>query len=193
VNRQVAPPVHNVRFSPERRAAIPLRLIVGYGFIAHGPRTMSDSRISLRSVNGDRAAFMPLLLEADESQSVVRAYLNDGQLLELVAAGQPVGVALLTSPEPGAIEIKNIAIAREYRDQGLGRAAIECLAARARGAGAGRLLVGTADSCGRTIAFYRSCGFREVGRIPGFFDAYPEPVVEDGVQAHDMVRFEMVL
>jgi putative oxidoreductase len=36
VNRQVAPPVHNVWFSLERWTAIPLRLIVGYGFIAHG-------------------------------------------------------------------------------------------------------------------------------------------------------------
>ena len=136
---------------------------------------------------------MPLLLEADESESVVRAYLNDGELLELVVAGRPVGVALLTSPEPGAIEIKNIAIVREHRSRGIGRAAIGCLADRAKGRGADRLLVGTADSSGRTIAFYRSCGFREVGRIAGFFDAYPEPVVEDGVQAHDMIRFERVL
>jgi len=154
---------------------------------------MSDPGIVLRSVNGDRAAFIPLLLEADESEPVVRAYLNDGELLELVAAGQPVGVVLLTSPEPRAVEIKNIAIGREYRGQGIGRAAIGCLAVRARGAGADRILVGTADSSGRAIAFYRSCGFREVGRIAGFFDAYPEPVVEAGVQAHDMVRFEMIL
>jgi hypothetical protein len=57
---------------------------------------MSDPKITLRSVTGDRAAFMPLLLEADESERVVRAYLNDGELLELVVAGEPVGVALLT-------------------------------------------------------------------------------------------------
>ena len=36
MNRQVAPAVHSVWFSLERWAAIPLRLIVGYGFIAHG-------------------------------------------------------------------------------------------------------------------------------------------------------------
>ena len=58
---------------------------------------MSDPGIVLRSVNGDRAAFIPLLLEADESEPVVRAYLNDGELLELVAAGQPVGVVLIAT------------------------------------------------------------------------------------------------
>ena len=36
VNRKVAPPINNVRSSLERWAAIPLRLIVGYGFMAHG-------------------------------------------------------------------------------------------------------------------------------------------------------------
>jgi putative oxidoreductase len=36
VNRQVAPPINNVRSSPELWSAIPLRLIVGYGLIAHG-------------------------------------------------------------------------------------------------------------------------------------------------------------
>jgi ribosomal protein S18 acetylase RimI-like enzyme len=154
---------------------------------------MANWEITLRSVDGDRAAFVPLLLEADESESVVRAYLNDGELLELVANGQPVGVVLLTSPEPEAIEIKNIAIRREHRNQGIGRAAIGCLADRARACGARRLLVGTADSSGRTIAFYLSRGFRNIGRIPRFFDAYSEPVVEDGVLAHDMVRFEMLL
>jgi ribosomal protein S18 acetylase RimI-like enzyme len=154
---------------------------------------MAKWEITLRCVDGDRAAFVPLLLEADESESVVRAYMNDGDLLELIVNGQPVGVVLLTSPEPAAVEIKNIAIRREHRGQGIGRAVIECLAARAKGHGADRLLVGTADSSGRTIAFYRSCGFRDAGRIAGFFDAYPQPVVEDGVQAHDMVRFQMIL
>jgi hypothetical protein len=76
---------------------------------------MADWEIALRSVDGDRNEFVPLLIEADESESVVRAYLNEGELLEIVANGQPVGVVLLTSPEPAAIEIKNIAIGREYR------------------------------------------------------------------------------
>jgi ribosomal protein S18 acetylase RimI-like enzyme len=155
---------------------------------------MSDPEITLRSVYGDRTAFVPLLLEADESEPVVRGYLNDGDLLQLVADGQPVGVVLLTLPEvAAALEIKNIAIRHEDRGRGIGRAAIACIAAHARARGANRLLVGTADSSSGTIAFYRACGFGDAGRIPGFFDAYPEPVVENGVQAHDMIRLEMIL
>jgi N-acetylglutamate synthase-like GNAT family acetyltransferase len=154
---------------------------------------MASWEITLRSVDGDRAAFVPLLLEADESEFVLRRYVNDGELLEIVVNDQPVGVALLTSPDPASVEIKNIAITCDYRGRGFGRAAIACLAARAKRCGARRLLVGTADASPATIAFYQSCGFDQAGRIAGFFDAYPEPVVEDGVRAHDMIRFEMAL
>ena len=45
----------------------------------------------------------------------------------------------------------------------------------------------------RTIAFYRSAGFSDDGVRAGFFDAYPEPVIEDGRTAHDMVMFSMEL
>jgi ribosomal protein S18 acetylase RimI-like enzyme len=140
----------------------------------------------------DREALVPLLLEADESEEVLRSYLDDGDLYRIVADGQDVGVVLLL-PEDEDVEIKNIALAESYRGRGLGRAAIEAIARRAREDGASRLLVGTADSSIGTIAFYRRVGFRDAGRIEGFFAAYPEPVVEDGVVAHDMVRFEMDL
>lgn len=160
---------------------------------------MPDPLITLRRVDGDRGAFIPLLLEADESEPMVRGYLEDGELFELTAdlggpaAAEAVGAVLLTPTEPDAIEIKNIALRAEHRGRGLGRAAIGAIATEARSRGAPRLLVGTADSSLGTIAFYRACGFRPTGRLEGFFDTYPEPVIEDGVQAHDMILFEMPL
>jgi ribosomal protein S18 acetylase RimI-like enzyme len=140
----------------------------------------------------DREALVPLLLEADESEQVLRTYLDEGDLYRLVADGEGVGAILLIR-DGLEIEIKNIALAEVYRGRGLGRAAIDAIARHARDAGATKLLVGTADSSTGTIAFYRRVGFRDAGRVEGFFDAYPEPVVEDGVVAHDMIRFEMDL
>jgi ribosomal protein S18 acetylase RimI-like enzyme len=141
----------------------------------------------------DREALVPLLLEADESEPVLREYLHRGDLYRIVLEGELVGAVLLIPEGSGAVEIKNIALAVEHRGLGLGRAAIEAVVERAREGGAARLLVGTADSSLGTIAFYRRVGFRDAGRVEGFFDAYPEPVVEDGIVAHDMVRFEMEL
>lgn len=54
-------------------------------------------------------------------------------------------------------------------------------------------MVGTADTSAGTTEFYRRVGFLDAGRIAGFFDSYAEPVVEDGLVAHDMVRFELPL
>jgi ribosomal protein S18 acetylase RimI-like enzyme len=150
-----------------------------------------SARIELRHV-ADREALVPLLLEADESEAILRSYLHDGDLFRIVADREAVG-AVLVIREGDHLEIKNIVIAEAHRRRGLGRAAIEAIADLGRGSGARRLVVGTADSGVGTIAFYRQAGFRDAGRIEGFFDAYPEPVVEDGVTAHDMVRFEMPL
>ena len=141
----------------------------------------------------DREALVAILLEADESEPVLREYLHRGDLYRIVLEDELVGAVLLIPEAPDAVEIKNIALAEEHRGRGLGRAAIDAVADLVRGSGAARLLVGTADSSIGTIAFYRHVGFRDAGRIEGFFDAYPEPVVEDGIVAHDMVRFEMDL
>jgi len=158
---------------------------------------MPEALITLRRVDGDRRAFVPLLLEADESELVLRSYLDEGELYELLvvdaSAEAPVGALLLVLAEPGAVEIKNIVLGREHRRRGLGRAAIQAIAAHARTQGNERLRVGTADSSVGTIAFYRACGFDDAGRVEGSFDSYPEPVFEDGVRAHDMVLFEMRL
>jgi len=140
----------------------------------------------------DREALVPILLEADESEPVLRGYLHDGDLYRIVADDRGVGGVLLITEGDG-VEIKNIALVESARGKGLGREAIEAIVELARGSGAARLLVGTADSSLGTIAFYRRVGFRDVGRIEGFFDAYPEPVIEDGIVAHDMIRFEMRL
>lgn len=152
---------------------------------------MSVGRVRLEPVV-DREALIPLLLEADGSETVLRTYLHEGDLYRIVADGEEVGAVLLIREEDD-LEIKNLALAEAHRDRGLGRATVEAVATLARRAGVSRLLVGTADSSVGTVAFYRRVGFLDAGRIEGFFDAYPEPVVEDGIVAHDMVRFEMPL
>ena len=65
------------------------------------------SRVRLEPAE-DREALVPLLLEADESESILRSYLHEGDLYRIVADGEEVGVVLLI-PEGGALEIKNVA------------------------------------------------------------------------------------
>lgn len=148
-------------------------------------------RVSLQPAT-DREALVPLLLEADESEPVLRTYLGRGDLYRVLAGGEDVGAVLLMREGDG-LEVKNIALHEAHRGRGLGAATIEVVADLARDAGAARLVVGTADTSADVRRFYRRCGFREEGRRIGFFDAYPDPVVEDGITAHDMIMFSREL
>ena len=56
-----------------------------------------------------------------------------------------------------------------------------------------RLTVGTANSSLDAIRFYQKAGFRMSGVNRGSFDAYPEPIWEDGLRARDMIMFELAL
>jgi ribosomal protein S18 acetylase RimI-like enzyme len=150
------------------------------------------SEVELTLVRRDREPFLPLLLEADGSERVLRSYMNDGDLFEIRAEGRSVGICLLLE-EGDSVEIKNIALEEGSRGRGIGRLAIRAAADVARERGARRLVVGTADTAEGTIAFYRRVGFRDDGIRPGFFDAYPEPMVVDGRTTHDMVMFAMDL
>jgi ribosomal protein S18 acetylase RimI-like enzyme len=138
---------------------------------------------------------LPLLLEADGSEAVVRAYLDDGVLLAIVEGDDEVGVALVVPvvEDLGARELKNLAVSAPHRRRGVGTRTVALLADRLRDEGVTRLIVGTAETSTDALRFYRRCGFRVRGRRAGYFDAYLEPVVEGGVVAHDMVMLEMDL
>ncbi len=148
--------------------------------------------IALQPLEGDRERWLPLMLEADESELIVRGYMNEGELLAIVEGGETVGI-MLVLPDGSQLEIKNFAVTEEHRGRGIGSAAIEAAADRARAAGYERLTVGTADSAPATIGFYLRAGFARAGAREGFFDDYPEPVIEDGIVAHDMVMFSREL
>ena len=64
------------------------------------------------------------MLEADDSDEVVRAYFEQGDLHVVASDGVEVGV-VLTIPDGDDLEIKNIALTPEHRRRGIGTAALE--------------------------------------------------------------------
>ncbi|QKS73148.1 GNAT family N-acetyltransferase [Paenalkalicoccus suaedae] len=137
----------------------------------------------------DRERLVPLLVEADESELIVREYLHEGDLFEVVNPNeQVIGVALVVPTEnPDTKEIKNIALTPDARGHGYGRRMIDYLCEHYAPAGVAQMLVGTANSSIDNLIFYQKVGFRMHAIKHGFFDAYPEPIVEHGIQARDMV------
>ena len=148
--------------------------------------------MDIRLVTRDKERFLPLLLEADEQESMIDRYLSRGDLFVLFDEKEaPLAVAVVTKEGEGVHELKNLAVAAPFRRQGLGRLMVRFLLGRFRGGGV--MLVGTGDSPA-TLEFYESCGFRASHVEKDFFvENYDHPIVEDGRVLRDMIYLRQEL
>lgn len=142
--------------------------------------------MTIDRVTEDKRRYMPLLLEADEQESMIERYLDEGEMYVMSDGGAAVAVCVLVPYGGRDVEIRNPAVAAEYRGRGyermmIGHALDVC---RPR---YGRVYVGTGD-VPSTVGFYRACGFRHSHRVANFFtDNYDHPIVECGTVLRDMV------
>lgn len=146
-------------------------------------------RTSLEKVEGNREAFLPQLLLADESEVAVRKYLDKGTLYKINCGELLVGVALVIPQTDTTIELKNIAIVPKYQGKGIGKKILRQLTEECQKNGYQTVLVGTANSSIDNIAFYQKAGFRMEAIEKDFFSHYPEPIYENGIRALDMIFF----
>ncbi|WP_246363842.1 GNAT family N-acetyltransferase [Halobacillus locisalis] len=114
---------------------------------------MKDSFLIQRTKNHE--ALLDYLLMADESEDVVRSYYDQGELYELIYDHATIGACLMTFPEGGIAEIKNIALSEDVRGQGLGKRTIAWLVDHYKGRGYKQLIVGTSNSSLENLAFYQ--------------------------------------
>ena len=124
--------------------------------------------MNIVEITADKKKYLPLLLLADEQESMIDRYLDEGA---------------------GVLELKNIAVDPRFQRRGLGRALVAFLLERYAGAFQ-TLRAGTGDSP-LTIPFYESCGFRRAYVVKNFFlDHYDKPIFECGRQLTHMVYLE---
>lgn len=139
-------------------------------------------------VISSKKEYLPLLLLADEQESMIDRYLSRGTIFAL-AEGRVKAVCVVTDEGDGVLELKNIAVTPDCQRMGYGRALVDFLLTQY----AGRfqtLRVGTGDSP-LTIPFYESCGFRRAYVVKDFFlDHYDHPIFECGRLLTDMVYLE---
>lgn len=150
-------------------------------------------RTCLEKVVDGREQYMPYLLLADESEAVVREYMNKGELYAIICCEKLAGVALLLEQLPTTIEIKNIAIVPEFQGRGIGKIALQMISAISQTNGYIQMVVGTANSSIDNIAFYQKSGFRMETIKKDFFSHYPVQIYENGIRAIDMIVFSKAL
>ena len=136
-------------------------------------------------ITENKKDYLDLLLLADEQESMVDTYLEQGDMFVCMDPG-PVGEIVVAELGGGIFEIKNLATAPQHHGKGYGRALIEFVIEHYKDRCC-LMMVGTGDSP-LTLPFYQKCGFREHHRIKNFYtDHYDHPIFEAGIQLVDMV------
>ena len=140
-------------------------------------------------VTADKKHYLPLLLLADEQESMIDTYLERGSLYVMSdKSGDVLAVAVVTIEGEGICELKNRAVSPLYQRKGWGRRLVEYLC-RIYRTSCHTMLVGTGESR-QTLNFYQSCGFVYSHRVPDFFTQnYVHPIVEEGKLLRDMIYF----
>lgn len=131
--------------------------------------------------------FLPLLLLADEQESMIERYIGKATAYALDDGGVKA-VIVVCDEGDGVLEIKNIAVKPQFRRKGYGRRLIEFVCEQ-YGDRYRTLQAGTGDSP-LTVPFYERCGFERAFAVKNFFtDNYDHPIFECGVQLTDMIYF----
>ena len=139
-------------------------------------------------IKENKKQYLPLLLLADEQESMIDRYLDRGTMYVLDDHGIKCE-CVVTDEGKGVLELKNIATEPEYQGKGYGKALIDFVATKYRGEYS-ILQVGTGDSPS-TVPFYEKCGFTRSHSIKNFFvDHYDHPIYECGVQLIDMIYLQ---
>ena len=142
--------------------------------------------MEIKEVKTDKKSYLPLLLLADEQESMIDRYLERGTMFVLTDGGEVKGECVVTDEGYGILELKSLAVEPACRRMGYGKALIQFLAETYRGQYS-VLQVGTGDSP-LTVPFYERCGFIRSHRVENFFtEHYDHPIYEGGLQLTDMV------
>ena len=135
----------------------------------------------------NKRVYLPLLLLADEQESMIDRYLDNGTMYVLDDNGVKAIIVVCDAGD-GVLEIKNLAVEPQFRRQGYGRKMIEVVCIHYRGK-YHTVQAGTGDSP-LTVPFYEKCGFKRWYVVKNFFiDNYDHPIFECGKQLADMIYF----
>ena len=78
--------------------------------------------MTIELIAHDKKRFLPLLLLADEQESMIDRYLERGDLYVMREDnGTPIAVAVVTLEGEGVCELKNLAVKPACQRQGIGR------------------------------------------------------------------------
>ncbi|WP_435357712.1 GNAT family N-acetyltransferase [Emticicia sp. SJ17W-69] len=145
-------------------------------------------KLLIRRWNESEAVPYDLLLLADDTIIAIDKYLENGELFVTDIEGKIIAAFILKVENKETIEIKNIAVSKEFQGKGIGSILLKYIAENVKNRGFKNLLVGTCDQCFNEIEFYKKSGFEDFKIRKDFFiNNYNEPIYEKDKQIFDMI------
>ena len=146
--------------------------------------------LEVRKISAGKKAYLPLLMEADPSESMIDRYLDRSEMYVLMINGQAASVAVVGQVDEQVCELYNLATAPGLRGKGyasrLVRHLIRLYQPRCK-----RMLVGTSKPL---MPFYERFGFAYSFTREGFFlDEGYAGVQFDEKDLQDMQVLELAL
>ncbi len=143
-----------------------------------------------------REAWAALLELADEPEPL-RAYLQEGTLYGVVDDSRaPLAAVLVVDLDDATAELRAVAVAEAAQGTGIGSGVVDEVCVQLGARGIRRVVVGTATSGVRQLAFYQRLGFRLTHVERDFFTrdkGYPDDLAENGIPTRDMAWMDREL
>ncbi|OPY29087.1 MAG: Acetyltransferase (GNAT) family protein [Methanocella sp. PtaU1.Bin125] len=147
--------------------------------------------MEVRVIRENKKQFLDLLLLADEQESMIDRYLDQGELFALYD-GDLKSICVVTVGDRATGEIKSLATHERYQRHGYGSCLVKYILDYYKGR-CETMIVGTGD-IPWIIRFYESCGFTYSHRVKDFFtDNYDHPVFDGEVRLKDMIYLKKAL
>jgi GNAT superfamily N-acetyltransferase len=136
----------------------------------------------------DREAFpYEILLLADETIQAINQYIFESAVYIVKSNGRAVGAFCLLPIDKETIELKNIAVVKEFQGEGIGSRIINFIKEICKVSYTG-IIAGTPDCAASQIRFYKRNGFSQHSIRKDFYILhYDEPIYENGIQLRDML------
>ena len=155
---------------------------------------MDIADINIRLLSNDEAFPYDLLLLADPYMEMLNVYLNRQYTYVGELNGNAVAVYVLYPIDDTTIEIKNLAVAEEYHNKGIGQKMLAHADTVAKQLGYTTFIIGTGNCGFGQLYLYQKHGFEMYEIRQNFFvDHYPEPIWENGIQCKHMVMLKKSL
>ncbi|MEX2247206.1 MAG: GNAT family N-acetyltransferase [Dehalococcoidia bacterium] len=129
------------------------------------PRDQDAARRLILAGLGEHFGYVDENLNPDLDDII--AHYPNAHLVVAEQDGRVVGTGFLRRVDGTTAEVVRMSVAPALRRSGVGRAVLGALLAHARERGYARAVLFTLEHWHDAVAFYRSCGFRERGRIDG--------------------------